>query len=211
MIISTWLIGVTSYLVYPTFDNLLQNFVRMITMQQKSPENYDPKDLLMTDDRIVREVAEKSSVPLPPQKENISAAANTTVPTPTSTPTSNETSVKPVEEDSKREERLRKARKARQEFESRVKRKRTDESDVAESIDASVFRRDSAPAAVAAAIKSEPTGDDVLCEDEEFFNLVTMSQMQPARSGCSGGRLTPKRSKLQPGVSRSSPRHKSAR
>ena len=215
IIISTGLIGVTSYyLVYPTFDNLFQNFVRMITMQQKSPENYDPKDLLMTDDtvaRIAREVAEKSSVPLPPQKENISAAANTTVQTPTSTPTSTETSVKPVEEDSKREERLRKAKKARQEFESRVKRKRTDESDVAEGIDASVSRRDSAPAAVAAAIKSEPTGDDVLCEDEEFFNLVTMSQMQPARSGCSGGRLTPKRSKLQPGVSRSSPRQKSAR
>ena len=186
----------------------------MVTMQQKSPENYDPKDMLMnneTIDRIAREVAEKSakesSVPLPPQKENISVAANTTVPTPTSTPTSNEASVTPVEveEDSKKQERLRKARKARQEFESRVKRKRTDDSEVDEGIDASVPRRVSAPAAVAPAIKPEPTGDDVLCEDEEFFNLVTMSQMQPA------GRLTPKRSKLQPGVTRSSPRQKSVR
>ena len=189
-------------------------------MQQRAPENYDPKDLLMTDETvdIARKVAVKSSkessVTLPPpQKENISAAANTTVPTPTSTPSSNEASVTPVEveEESKRQERLRKARKARQEFESRAKRKRTDESEVAEGRDTSVLRRESAPAAVAAAIKSEPTGDDVLCEDEEFFNMVTMSQMQPARSGCNGGRLTPKRSKLQPGVTRSSPRQKSAR
>ena len=191
----------------------------MVTMQQKAPDNYDPKDLLLTDEtvhRIVKEVAEKSTnesstvMPLPPLKENVSATANTTAPTQTSTPT-NEASDKPVEEDSKRQERLRKARKARQEFESRAKRKRTDESDVIEGIDASVLRRDSAPAAVTAAIKSEPAGDDVLCEDEEFFNLVTMSQMQPARNGCIGGRLTPKRSKPQPGVSRSSPRHKSAR
>ena len=184
-------------------------------MQQRAPENYDPKDLLLNDEtveRIAKEVSTKclkeSEVPLALQKENMSATANTAASTPTSTPTLNEPSVKSVEEDPKREERLRKARKARQEFESRAKRKRTDELDVTEAIDASSLRRDSAPAAV---IKSEPTGDDVLCEDEEFFNMVTMSQMQPARSGCSGGKLTPKRSKLQPGVSRSSPRHKSAR
>ena len=184
-------------------------------MQQRAPENYDPKDLLLNDEtveRIAKEVGTKcpneSEGPLPLQKENMSVAANTAASTPTSTPTSNEPSVKIVEEDPKREERLRKARKARQEFESRSKRKRTDELDVTETMDASALRRDSAPAAV---IKSEPTSDDVLCEDEEFFNMVTMSQMQPARGGSSGGKLTPKRSKLQPGVSRSSPRHKSAR
>ena len=36
----------------------------MVTMQQKAPDNYDPKDLLLTDEtvhRIVKEVAEKST------------------------------------------------------------------------------------------------------------------------------------------------------
>merc|ERR1712190_578683 len=134
-----------------------KNFVRMVTMQQRAPENYDPKDLLLNDEtveRIAKEVSAKclkeGEVPLALQKENVSATANTSASTPTSTLTLNEPSVKSVEEDPKREERLRKARKARQEFESRAKRKRTDELDVTEGIDASVLRRDSAPAAVTA-------------------------------------------------------------
>ena len=188
-------------------------------MQQRAPENYDPSDLLINDetiDHIAREAAERSArksssvVPLPVQKENTAAAANSTVPTPTSTPPTNDVSASStavfVEDDSKRQERLRKAKLKRQEFESRVKRKRTDESELTEL----VVRRESAPAM--ATIKSESTDEGVLCEDEEFFNLVTMSQMQPAaKSGCSGGRVTPKRSKMQLGGSRSPPKPKSAR
>ena len=105
----------------------------MVTMQQRAPENYDPKDLLLNDEtveRIAKEVSTKclkeSEVPLALQKENMPATANTAASTPTSTPTLNEPSVKSVEEDPKREERLRKARKARREFESRAKRKRMD-------------------------------------------------------------------------------------
>ena len=102
-------------------------------MQQRAPENYDPKDLLLNDEtveRIAKEVGTKclkeSEVPLALQKENMSATANTAASMPTSTPTLHEPSVKSVEEDPKREERLRKARKARHEFESRTKRKRMD-------------------------------------------------------------------------------------
>ena len=189
-------------------------------MQQRAPENYDPNDLLINDetiDHIAREAAERSArksssvVPLPVQKENTAAAANSTVPTPTSTPPTNDVSASStavfVEDDSKRQERLRKAKLKRQEFESRVKRKRTDESELPVE---PVPRRESAPAM--ATIKSEANDEGVLCEDEEFFNMVTMSQMQPAaKSGSSGGRVTPKRSKMQLGGSRSPPKPKSAR
>ena len=103
------------------------------------------------------------------QKENVSKAANAAASTPTvaETSASNEVSLRPIEQESKRQERLWKARKSRQ-FELRAKQKQMGMFDVTEDIDASPFCRDSTPAAVT---KSELTIDDVLCEDDDFFKF----------------------------------------
>ncbi len=189
-----------------------KNFVRMVSARPKENEDFDPTDLLNDEKRIIRKVtrhdrvADDKNVPASAttsdgattNKENLSIVAN-------ETPPLSETG----DEENRRQERLRKAKIKQLEFD-RAKRKRTaTEVAAGPHLHAEESkRRDSAPAA-AGEIKREPS--DVLNEDEEFFNMVTMSQMERPPPKASAHQLTPKRSKLastSTDAARYSPRHK---